>query len=616
MDSERLRATLVATSALRTRSAQAVGWRKLFSAHRAIKLTITGLSLIDALLIASDEFGRDAGRDQLLAALPTLNGDLNPIAAPLALAKIELNGAWREIQRNQLSQMSDFPAILPVSTGGYVVVSRREGQQHFVIRAAGYSGVCPLDALSAQTEPRCLDVQTNSAARTVAKRSEPAVSSPIFNLWIRSILSAELRQACINSVSCVSVLVLGLFPIFMSFVTPLAMMAFDSRLVLIAWVATTSVLMKLLHAWRQKNDWLLVPELCANLRGLFLRSYVGTTGYELINITDYVQRATHNLLSSCRLIVCDIPVLLISTLVTTLLFAKSHSSSSWIIFSPSLVVAGYCSLIALVQRQRASDLLRLVQALQPALETTVERLRGDLALDGATVVSENESGTILTKVNLRIRAGERVGILGETGSGKTTLLKTFAGQIPLEEGRRYIDGQPHTRNCDAIQRDQIYCVLPEVPLVRGTILDNVLMGRKQPMPGMMDWIARTCNLHSLLNRSKNGWQQLLGASPDISTGERQAIALARAFVGDPVVLLLDEPTMAMDAKAEQAFLNAITNDSVRRTIVIASNRQSVLKYMDRLIWLENGTIIADKPANEMLQSLMQVHSKQSACSVA
>jgi ABC-type bacteriocin/lantibiotic exporter with double-glycine peptidase domain len=617
MDAERLRATLAATSALRTRVVATSGWHSLFDRHKHPAVTLVGLSLIDALLIASEEFGRSAERDQLLAALPVENNDLNPIAAPIALAKVDLHGAWQETNWKLPLKTAAMPQIVKVQTGGYAVVLRVDGPSIMFVRAAGFSGLCQLNTLVTQTQPRALVVSTISGARYRRPQNMQPNHTATRRLVQDSFAHAGLRKAVFSRSNIATSVLMAISALAISAVSgPVSVGNLSKSAGMVFAISASTLSIIALHLFRRKNDWKSASSVVTDVRQIFLRSFLGQQASTLVDVTASSRAAAHQLMSALRLWALDVPALAMVTLCTIAGVFSTGTSLSIGIMVPHACLAAYFISLMAIRMRRTSGLLRILRALDANRQTVLERVRGDIALDCATLVASDSDTSIIAGLNIRIRAGERIGIIGSTGAGKTTLLRALAGQLALEKGRRYVDGQPRASTFDPVQREQISYAAQDALVVRGTISDNVLMGRATPLPGMIDWIVRACNLSSLLKRGPQGWQQPINDITTLSSGERQAIGLARALAGDPAVLLLDEPTATMDAQAEQAFLSAITNDTTRRTLVIASNRQSVLRLMDRIIWLEAGRIIADKSGTEMLQSLTAKATRYSSRSAA
>ncbi len=600
MDASRLRATLAATSALRTRAeSRAPKLRLPAFSHRPSQLLV-GLSLIDALLIICDDMGHAAERDQLLAALPQVNDDLNPVAAPLSLARVELHGAWGSVQRKSLAQQQ-IPFVAQMRNGGYVAVTKRDDHKTLQLRAAGFSGVCGVADLADQMDGTVLVVQTRAASLVTASAAEKDSRPNRFRVLRHVCRNLQVQQGFPASRIAASLFVNLLIMTFASAAVYGIALAGNGMLATIPLAAIMSVgLVFFLHQWRKQRDWQMAPALVASLRGVFLR---GSLMRQTISQDDFdgLSRASANhLISVIRTAFIDVPVGLLGWVLIFLV------SPGWMVESslPTLALLAYAVLSLIEQKRQSAGLIRLCRAMAYAESGTSERIRGDLALDNASVVADTTTSLILSGISLRIRAGEHVGIIGGMGSGKSSLLHALAGHFALEEGRRYIDGQPRAAETDPLRSEQVFFAPQETALISGSLAENILMGRPRPLPGMLDWIMRTCNLASVGGKSSDAiLSEQIAANNMLSSGERHAIGLARALVGDPPVLLLDDPTSAMDAQSERTFLSALINNTTRRTIVIASNRQSVLRLLDRIIWIENGKIISDKSRDVMLQEL-------------
>lgn len=601
MDADKLRATLAATSALRSRGEVRQPRLSITGFTRPAVQPLMGLSLIEALLVLSDELGHAAERDQLLAALPMLEDDINPVAAPLALARVDLHGTWCDVTRKvQLCKL--LPCIVTLRSGGYAVAIQQAEGSHIQIRAAGFSRVATPADLMRQIKASCLHVQTRAVSNAAAAAAPRTRRSPLADS-LRHVLRQPVARQSYPTLRLASSFVFVAFLVAVVTVAVRALsVAGNGSLLTIPLAALVSGGMAfVLHIWRRQRDWQTAPQIVSALRGVFLRGSLMRQTIGQDNLEKMSRSSVNYLLSAMRTPLVDMPVALIG------LAAAAWITPVWMVeaYFPALALLIYAGLSLFKQKRHAAGVMRLCRAMTYVADGVSARIRGDLALDSACVTKEGEDALLLDGITLRIRAGERIGIVGAMGSGKSALLRALAGHYALESGRRYVDGQPRAGVTDPLRSEQISYAPPETVLIDGTLGENILMGRPKPLPGMLDWIMRVANLADFAGKHDNAWNMPISAKGTLSTGERHAIGLARALVGDPAVLLLDDPTAAMDAQAERAFLAALLNGSVRSTIVIVSNRQSVLAHLDRIVWLHEGRIIADKGRDAMLQELKQ-----------
>ena len=231
------------------------------------------------------------------------------------------------------------------------------------------------------------------------------------------------------------------------------------------------------------------------------------------------------------------------------------------------------------------------------------RLTGRIAIEG--LGHQWPGGAACLKdIALTIAPGERVALIGRSGSGKSTLLQLIAGLLPLAEGRYAIDGHAVSRYAAAQLRDGIAYAAQDAALFDTTIWDNILLGLPEPAPELVEAALRDSGLAAHVEHSLEGFMRKVGPRGSrLSGGQRQSLILARALIRDPRVLLLDEPTAAMDIASEQAVINGLARAAKGRTLLVATHRLALLDLVDRVIWLEDGRIIADRPRDEVVAML-------------
>jgi len=275
--------------------------------------------------------------------------------------------------------------------------------------------------------------------------------------------------------------------------------------------------------------------------------------------------------------------------------------------APLAQVAG---ILTRYHQARASyDALNQVMALpveRPAGARFLHRpeFRGDVAFKDVRFTYPGQEVRALDGASFHIRPGERVGLVGRIGSGKTTIEKLIVGLYHPDEGAVLLDGTD-TRQLDpADLRRNIGCLLQDVFLFHGTIRDNITLGAPYADDAMVLRAARIAGVEDFVARDPQGFDRLVGErGENISGGQRQAIGLARALLLDPPVLLLDEPTSAMDNGAEGRFKQRLEQSLGERTLVLVTHRASLLSLVERLIVLDGGKVVADGPREEVLKAL-------------
>jgi len=212
--------------------------------------------------------------------------------------------------------------------------------------------------------------------------------------------------------------------------------------------------------------------------------------------------------------------------------------------------------------------------------------------------------TRLSKLNLTIQPGEKVGIIGRVGAGKTTLHHLLASLYQPSSGTLLIDNF-HSQQLElsAIRR-QFGCVNQDNFLIFGTIRDNITLGVAQVDEVLLQRAVQMSGVASFTQDQPNGLERQVGERGQfLSGGQRQAIVIARALLLAPKVLLLDEPTSAMDNRSELDLINQLKQLPAETTLIITTHKNSMLALVDRLIVLENGVIVADGPKTQVLTAL-------------
>jgi ATP-binding cassette, subfamily C, bacterial LapB len=233
-----------------------------------------------------------------------------------------------------------------------------------------------------------------------------------------------------------------------------------------------------------------------------------------------------------------------------------------------------------------------------------ERFEGALRTEQLQFTYPNSKLPALANVTLSIEPGERVAILGRIGSGKSTLLRLLSALYLPTEGSVYADGIDLRQIEPADVHHNVGLVAQDCKLFHGTLRDNLTIGIPQVSTERLLRVCRTTGLDTFIARHPNGMDMMLGeGGAGLSGGQRQLVALARSLLPEPPVLLMDEPTSAMDAQTETAFIAQLRQLPGKRTLVIATHRMSLLALVDRVIVLDQGRVIADGPKNQLIQVL-------------
>jgi ATP-binding cassette subfamily C protein LapB len=243
---------------------------------------------------------------------------------------------------------------------------------------------------------------------------------------------------------------------------------------------------------------------------------------------------------------------------------------------------------------------------RPAGKDFVHRpaLRGGVEFKNVSFAYPDQTAEALTEVSFKIAPGERVAIIGRVGSGKTTVEKLVLGLYPPSEGAVLIDGTDQRQIDPAALRRDIGYVPQDILLFYGSVRDNIVLGAPYADDAAVLRAADIAGVTEFTNRSAQGFDLPVGERGEqLSGGQRQAIAIARAELMAPPLLLLDEPSSAMDNRSEELFKARISAKLEGRTLILISHRASLLSLVNRLIVLDQGRVVADGPKEPVLAAL-------------
>lgn len=229
---------------------------------------------------------------------------------------------------------------------------------------------------------------------------------------------------------------------------------------------------------------------------------------------------------------------------------------------------------------------------------------GQIDLNQVSFTYPNNSTQCLKNVSFSINPGEKVGIIGRSGCGKSTLLQLLTRFHDPDNGSYNID-HADSRQISPNDIRQAFAYMPqENELFEGSVRENICISNTKVSEEVFDKIVRISGVQDFIRRLPEGYSFNVGQRGErLSGGERQAVALARTLIKQPKLLILDEPTSAMDNTMEKAVITAIQKDLKESTLLLSTHRASVLSIVDRIIWMEQGRIIADGPRQEILDNL-------------
>lgn len=230
------------------------------------------------------------------------------------------------------------------------------------------------------------------------------------------------------------------------------------------------------------------------------------------------------------------------------------------------------------------------------------RLSGAVRLDAVSFSYPDQQGAALDAVSLDIAPGERVAILGPIGSGKSTIARLLLGLYQPTEGAVLADGIDIRQIDPTDLRRNIGAVLQEPWLLSGTLRENIAFGAVHPRDEDILASAQLAGVEEFAARHPEGYDMRVGErGQGLSGGQRQAVVLARALMGDPPILLLDEPTAAMDIQSEAALIGRLNAVLEGRTLIVITHRTSLLDLVDRVIVIDGGKVVADGPKGQFIR---------------
>ncbi|MGS1006139.1 type I secretion system permease/ATPase [Achromobacter aegrifaciens] len=213
---------------------------------------------------------------------------------------------------------------------------------------------------------------------------------------------------------------------------------------------------------------------------------------------------------------------------------------------------------------------------------------------------------VLKKVSFKLKPGEKVGIIGRIGSGKTTLEKLALALYQPTEGAVLLDGVD-VRQIDPADVRRAIGHVPQDPLLfYGSLKHNLAMGAPYADDASILAAANMAGVTDFANLHPDGFDMVIGERGEsLSGGQRQSVAVARALINDPPILLLDEPSSNMDHQSEAQLRKRLGEASATKTILLVTHRTALLDLVDRLIVIDNGHIVADGPKEQVVEALRQ-----------
>lgn len=268
------------------------------------------------------------------------------------------------------------------------------------------------------------------------------------------------------------------------------------------------------------------------------------------------------------------------------------------VLAPLMGLVGLWSMLndAGVAMERLGDVLDVAPEQKPeelSSRVVLPDLQGSINLEGVYFrYAGNEGAYVLQNVNLEIKPGELVAIVGQSGSGKTTLAKLLVGLYGVNEGRITVDGYDMATIDKTYYRAQVGYVMQSNLLFSGTIAENIASGDEHPDRRRIEEVARMADAHGFISKMPLGYEQVVGErGMGLSGGQIQRLCIARALYRDPRLLVFDEATSALDTQSESHIIGNMGEILKGRTAVIIAHRLSTIMQADKIVVLHNGAVV-------------------------
>ncbi|WP_235045494.1 ATP-binding cassette domain-containing protein [Methylophaga lonarensis] len=241
-----------------------------------------------------------------------------------------------------------------------------------------------------------------------------------------------------------------------------------------------------------------------------------------------------------------------------------------------------------------------------------EAFKGGLQFKEVTFRYPEQPIDALSNVSFRIEPGEKVAIIGRIGSGKSSIEKLILGLYEPNAGAVLLDGTD-LRQIDPVDlRRSVGYAPQDVVLFYGSVRDNIAIGAPYADDQAILKAAELAGVTEFVNRHPSGFDMQVGERGEgLSGGQRQSIAVARALLMDPPMLVLDEPTNAMDNSTEERFKSKLTQVLENKTLLLVTHRASLLSLVDRIIVMDQGKLVADGPREQIMTALKSGHIRVS-----
>ena len=232
-----------------------------------------------------------------------------------------------------------------------------------------------------------------------------------------------------------------------------------------------------------------------------------------------------------------------------------------------------------------------------------ENFKGSIQFKDLEFKYPDTEKLIVDKLTNEIKPGEKVAIIGSNGSGKTTLARLILRLYEPTAGAMYFDGIDSRQIDPIFIRSQIGYVPQDPWIITGSVKDNLSLGNDEIVDDLLIWAGKTTGINRFIDANKDGYNMYVGEKGGLlSGGQKQALTIARAVIRKPKILLLDEPTSAMDQLSEKNLITNLFNELKDTTVIFITHRPSVLEFVDRILVLKDGKVFKQIDPKKTKQS--------------
>lgn len=282
---------------------------------------------------------------------------------------------------------------------------------------------------------------------------------------------------------------------------------------------------------------------------------------------------------------------------------SKFSSYAGMLYTPLQFLAGFPRhlMMAKTSITKVFEIIDEPEDIKDAEDAKEIQIEGSVSLKNVTF-GYDESVDVLRNINLEIKPGEFIGLVGKSGTGKSTLINLVMRMYEVDEGSVSIDGVDIRDISQECLRSQIGVVLQETFLFNGSIYDNIAYAKKDATREEVIAAAKAAGAHSFIIRMVDGYDTWVGEKGNtLSGGEKQRIAIARALLHNPKILILDEATASLDTETEKQIQESLAKLSHERTTIAIAHRLSTLRNATRLVVLDKGRVAEVGTHDELIE---------------